>query len=103
MYDAQRDVEKFMLAHGLSHDPAIHTLDLVSEIGELAKLLLQASGYGRETSNYDDEDISDELGDTLYSLLALATVLGVDAEHALARALRKYDRRIREGGGPGSR
>lgn len=91
-----------MLAHDLSYEPAIHTLDLVSEVGELAKLMLQATGYGRQTSSYDEEDISAELGDTLYSLLALATVLDIDAEQALAGALRRYGRRIREDQGPGS-
>ena len=29
----------FLARHGLSHTPQIHTLDLVSEVGEIAKAI----------------------------------------------------------------
>lgn len=102
MIDSQRDVERFLQRHGLEYDVTTHMLDLVSEVGELAKLLLRASEYGREPLSYGDQ-LSGELGDAFYSLLALATVLDVDAEDALQGALQKYERRLEEYGDPGSR
>ncbi len=101
MIDAQHDVERFMFRHGLRYDPATHMLDLASEVGELAKLVLQASDYGRRPL-VDDGSFSDELGDVFYSLLTVATVLDIDAGEALQDALRKYEGRMRERGAPGS-
>jgi NTP pyrophosphatase (non-canonical NTP hydrolase) len=101
MIDSQRDVERFMLRHDLHYDAAAHVLDLVSEVGELAKLVLRAGDYGHRPLD-DDVDFSNELGDVFYSLLTVATVLDVDAGEALQRALRKYEERIQERGGPGS-
>lgn len=101
MIDSQRDVRRFVLRHGLQYDAAIHTLDLVSEVGELAKLVLQATDYGQQGLD-DDVPFSAELGDVCYSLLALAVALDVDAGQALDDALQKYERRLRQHGGPGS-
>lgn len=99
--DLQRDVERFLRHHGLQHDAAAHVLDLVSEVGEVAKLVLEASDYGGRPLDRG-VDFSDELGDVLYSVLALATALDVDAEEALHAALRKYERRLEKRGGAGS-
>jgi NTP pyrophosphatase (non-canonical NTP hydrolase) len=41
-------------------------------------------------------ELADEIGDALYSLLALAEVCGVDAEEALRTALQKVERRLIE-------
>lgn len=101
MIDAQRDVGRFMRRHALQHDAATHLLDLVSEVGELSKLVLEASEYGQLPVE-DTVDFSGELGDVFYSLLAVATVLEIDAGDALEGALRKYQRRLEEGSGPGS-
>lgn len=101
MIDAQRDVQRFLLQNGLQYDAATHTLDLVSEVGELAKLVLQASDYAQRPLDRD-VDFGGELGDVFYSLLALATALEVDAGRALDGALRKYERRLEERGEPGS-
>ena len=44
----------------------------------------------------------DELGDTLFALLALAEELDVDASAALEQSLEKYERRIDKRGSAGS-
>jgi len=101
MIDPQRQVRRFMRRHGLQHDAVTHMLDHMSEVGELAKLVLEVSDYGHRPID-DAVDFSGELGDVLYSVLALATALDVDAGEALDGALRKYERRLGEHGGPGS-
>ena len=49
-----------------------------------------------------DFRITEELGDLLFSLLALANTLNVDLEKALEESLEKYRQRIAKKGHPGS-
>jgi len=93
--DRQRRVAAFARRHNLLHDPATHALDLSSEIGEVAKEVLLSTDYGRRAPQFRPE-LSDELGDALYSLLTLAEVCGVNVGDALEAALEKYERRLAE-------
>ena len=97
----QERVAGFARRHGLVHDPATHALDLVSEIGEVAKEVLLASDYGRRAPEFGPQ-LAGELGDALYSLLALAEACGADADRVLTAALEKYKHRLSERGEAGS-
>lgn len=100
--DWQREVAALMRRHQLLHDPATHVLDLASEVGELAKELLLATDYGRRPAECGAA-LAEEIGDVLYSLLALAEICDVDADEALHTALAKIERRLAERGEAGSR
>jgi NTP pyrophosphatase (non-canonical NTP hydrolase) len=98
--DAQDRVSEFLDEYDMDAEPEYRLLDLVSEVGELAKDVNDATDYGESP-----EDVavkSDELGDALFALLAAAESLDVDAEAALDEALAKYRGRIDETGDPGS-
>ncbi len=72
-------------------------MDLVSEVGELGKEIIKGSDYG--SKEYETtEDTRIELGDVLFSLLALSSDIGVDANMALELALEKYEKRFEEKG-----
>jgi len=101
MANRQQRVALFAHRHDLLYDPSTHALDLVSEVGEVAKEVLLATDYGRRAPHFRPH-LADELGDALYSLLALAEACGVDAEGALGAALKKYERRLIERGDAGS-
>lgn len=92
----------FLARHGLSHTPQIHILDLISEIGEIAKALLEASDYD-ESPPRRTLALAEELGDAFFSLIALAESLDVDLETALEKVLAKYESRLAEKGHCGSR
>jgi NTP pyrophosphatase (non-canonical NTP hydrolase) len=92
----------FLARHGLSHTPQIHILDLVSEVGELAKALLEDSDYG-ESPSQSTPALEEELGDVFFSLIALAESLNVDLEAALDKAFVKYEARMAAKGHCGSR
>ena len=79
----QRRCRAFLAQHGLRHAPEIHALDLVSEVGEVAKALLESSNYG-ESPSQPMVNLEEELGDAFFSLIALAESLDVDLEAALA-------------------
>ena len=97
----QQQVRVFLDIYDLAHTPQTHALDLVSEVGEVAKALLEATEYGR-LPLCRSGDVADELGDLFYSLVALAESLDVDLEAALNAALDKYQIRMAAKGHPGS-
>jgi NTP pyrophosphatase (non-canonical NTP hydrolase) len=98
--EEQRRVSAFVDRHGLEAPPEFRLLDLVSELGEVAKGATESTGYG------DDPDRlrldPDEIGDVLFALLALAESVDVDAGEALEAALSKYEARLDETGSPAS-
>ncbi|MBZ6495282.1 MazG-like family protein [Natrinema longum] len=96
----QQTVAEFVDTHDLETPPAYRLLDLVSEVGELAKDANTSTGYGDAPA--DLEIASDELGDALFALLALADSLETDATAALAESLEKYETRMNDAETPGS-
>jgi NTP pyrophosphatase (non-canonical NTP hydrolase) len=99
--ELQRSVRGFVEAHGLEASAEVRLLDLLSEVGELAKEALKVSEYGHRAFT-PTPDWQDELGDALFSLFCLANETGVDVEQALHGALQKYERRLAAGGDAGS-
>jgi NTP pyrophosphatase (non-canonical NTP hydrolase) len=100
MNDRQQQVAEFVETHDLEAPPEYRLLDLVSEVGELAKDANESTGYGTSPDDLSIE--SDEIGDVLFALLALADDLEIDADAALEEAVAKYERRLEDGGSPGS-
>jgi NTP pyrophosphatase (non-canonical NTP hydrolase) len=100
MDDQQRRVAAFVDEHDLETPPEYRLLDLVSEVGELAKDANESTRYGDEPGDFDLE--TDELGDVLFALLALAADLDIDADEALEEAVSKYERRLANDGSPDS-
>jgi NTP pyrophosphatase (non-canonical NTP hydrolase) len=97
MKELQETVHAAAARYGLSRDPAVRALDAASELGELAKEILRATGYGARPLTAGD-GLREELGDCLFALLNLADVLGLDAADALCGALGKYEARFRARG-----
>lgn len=98
--DEQQQVAAFLETHELDGDPAFRILDLVSEVGEIAKDANESTEYGASPEDLDVK--TDELGDALFSLLAVAESLDVDADDALDEALEKYRVRMDESDTPSS-
>ena len=92
----QQHATVFARRHQLVRDPVTHTLDLVSEVGEVAKEILLATDYGQHAPRFSQELVG-ELGDALYSLLVLASACDIDAGKALDSALAKYRDRLSKG------
>jgi NTP pyrophosphatase (non-canonical NTP hydrolase) len=94
---------KFAQKHNLNHPPGVYALDLMSELGEVAKEVLLATDYGkRPFPHQSTHNLSGELGDLLYSLCLLADAANVNLDTALTAALQKYERRWQAKGHPGS-
>jgi NTP pyrophosphatase (non-canonical NTP hydrolase) len=93
MNNWQEQATNFAQKHNLSHAPGVYALDLMSELGEVAKELLLATAYGQQEPDYDHEAIAGELGDVLYSLCLLATAVDVNLDSAFTDTLQKYEQR----------
>jgi NTP pyrophosphatase (non-canonical NTP hydrolase) len=76
-------------------------LDLVSEVGEVAKEVLESSEYGR-AAFHASSAWGEELGDVFFSLVCVADSSGVELEQCFVEALAKYGARLREHGDAGS-
>lgn len=96
----QRRVAEFLDEHDIRTNPPYRVLDLASEVGELAKDVNASSEYGIDAESAAVS--SDELGDTLFCVLALAAESGIDAGDALDEALAKYEARLDSAETPGS-
>lgn len=97
----QERVAAFSDMHGLRAGAEARLLDLVSEVGEVAKEALAATRYGEEPF-HAREQWREELADVFFSLIALANATGVDLDAALEGALAKYRDRLARRGDAGS-
>ncbi|WP_256685081.1 MazG nucleotide pyrophosphohydrolase domain-containing protein [Halococcus qingdaonensis] len=98
--EEQRTVAAFIDEHDLDGKPAFRILDLAAEVGEIAAEATDSTNYGTES---DEINVAtDEIGDALFSLLAVAHSLDIDADEALQESLEKYERRLTETGSAAS-
>ncbi len=97
----QNLVADFVERTGIDTGEPLRMLDVVSEVGELAKEILKSTEYGkkpfRPTAAWNDE-----LGDVMFSLICLANRTNVDLEAAVIQALKKYRHRVESKGDVGS-
>jgi len=99
--DLQNRVNKFIEENGLETSLETRLLDLLSEVGELAKATLKGTNYGKESFEVTDA-WRDEFGDVLFAIFVLAKQTDVSVEDALLAALKKYEGRIKSSGEVGS-
>lgn len=97
----QQKVAAFVAQHQLEAPVEARLLDLVSEVGEVAKEVLKGSDYGRHPFEAGDEWAA-ELADALFSLICVANSTGVNLEAALDQVLDKYRQRLTQAGDAGS-
>ena len=96
MRHLQDKVKNFCEQHDLSTSSEVRFLDIVSELGELAKEILLHSDYGKKTIDHSAR-LEEEVGDTIFSLIALSNSFDIDMEVALNKVLKKYELRAHNG------
>ncbi|MFC1740940.1 MazG nucleotide pyrophosphohydrolase domain-containing protein [Nanoarchaeota archaeon] len=96
MKEIQQRIKQFCETHGMSSSPEHRALDMMSEMGEVAKELLKMTDYGTKEREFREE-MKGELGDLLFSLVTLANSMDVDLSEALEAVLAKYEKRIEKG------
>ena len=89
----QKIVQEFTAQHNLSCGVQTRYLDFVSETGELGKEILKSTNYGKNDFTVTETAV-EEMGDCLFSLLALCNEMNIEAEEALKYAIEKYGKRF---------
>lgn len=92
IFNLQKRVKKITERYGLVNDPELCCLDLCSEVGEVAKEILNSTDYGRSPLK-PRRELKEELGDAFYSLISVANNQGIDLQKALFATLEKYEKR----------
>lgn len=95
MSNIQAKVDVFVKLHEMESPVDSRVLDLVAEVGELAKDVLKMSNYGRK--EFVKGEAADEIGDIFFSLINVANYFGVDLEEAVNASMDKYSKRIEKG------
>jgi NTP pyrophosphatase (non-canonical NTP hydrolase) len=99
--EIQERAADFVRESQLEAPMTARVLDLVSEVGEVAKEVLESSEYGR-AAFHPGPSWREELGDAFFSLVCVANSSGIDLEQCLLEALARYGARLRERGDAGS-
>lgn len=97
----QTRATEFAQKRNFDRPVGVYALDVMSELGEVAKEILLATDYGAHSPKFDRK-MEAELGDLLYSICMLATIAGVDLEEVFSKTLEKYERRWLSTGNLGS-
>ncbi len=90
---AQAQIDASIQALGGYWPPLANLARLFEECGEVARVVNQTHGPKRRKAGELTPELAEELGDTLYVLLALANSLDVDMTAALGAVLAKYEQR----------
>lgn len=96
MKDLQKRIKEFTTTHNLDSSPEIRMLDIVTEVGEIAKEIIKSTDYGSKPFQAKEE-LKPELGDAIFSIAVLANQLNIDLDEAVEMVLEKYERRLQKG------
>lgn len=99
--DFQTKVFAFVEAYNLKTSVETRLLDMMSELGEVAKETLKGSSYGKNEFS-PSADWEEELADAFFALICIANSTGVNLESALDLVLAKYQARLEDRGEAGS-
>jgi NTP pyrophosphatase (non-canonical NTP hydrolase) len=66
---------------------------LVEETGELARILNHLYGEKPKKSNEATQELEEEIGDVIYTLICLANSTGIDLDKAIRKSMDKVTKR----------
>jgi NTP pyrophosphatase (non-canonical NTP hydrolase) len=93
--EAQRAVDAWVGQFAEGYWPPLSNLArLVEEVGELAREMNHRFGHKPKRPDEPEQDLSLELADVLFVLIAIANSQKIDLDEAFGRVLEKY--RVRD-------
>ena len=91
----QEKVKQLVERYGLTADKESRYIDLIAQAGDLGKALLGSSDYGLRELTVS-EDIEEEAGNLLFSLLAFMNDFDIDENEVLDQVIACYEERMKE-------
>lgn len=101
LFDLQEQIQGFVRNYDLNEDIPSRVLDLSSEVGEVAKEVLNGTNYGDHAFVMTPK-FEEELGDVLFEILCIANAADIDLANAIHGTILKMKHRIERNGHPGS-
>ena len=77
-------------------EPLSQVARLAEEVGEAARILNHTYGDKPKKPGEKEDDLSDELGDIMYTCVVLANSEGIDLEQSMQRAIDKLQVRDKD-------
>lgn len=95
--EAQKEVDNWIKTVGVRYFNELTNMTILTEeVGELARIMARTYGEQSFKKGEEKEDISDEICDVLWVLLAIANQTGVDITEAFKRNLEKKNNRDKD-------
>lgn len=87
-------MEKVFKENGFEYfHPLSQFTRLVEEVGELARILNHLYGDKPKKNSEDKQNLEEEIGDVLFTLICLANSTGVDLNKAIKQSVEKLVKR----------
>ena len=90
----QKELDKWFKKNGWKYwHPLAQFARLMEENGELARILNHLYGEKPKKSSEEKQELEEEIGDVLYTLICLANSTGVDLDYAIKKSMKKVMKR----------
>jgi len=90
----QKELDNYFKKEGWGYwHPLAQFTRLIEETGELARILNHLYGEKPKKASELTQDLEDEIGDVIYTLMCLANGTGIDLDKATRRSLDKVAKR----------
>lgn len=90
----QKELDRYFKKEGWKYwHPLSQFTRLVEETGELARILNHLYGEKPKKASELNQELEEEIGDVVYTLICLANSTGVDIDEATKRSLDKVAKR----------
>ncbi|MFA7244495.1 MAG: nucleotide pyrophosphohydrolase [Patescibacteria group bacterium] len=90
----QKELDGYFKKEGWDYwHPLAQFTRLIEETGELARILNHLYGEKPKKASELEQDLEDEIGDVIYTLICLGNSTGVDLDKAARRSLNKVAKR----------
>lgn len=100
LQDFQKQTQEIIDRFKFDWSTYVQYIHLVEEVAELGEAITVAQGdrkKGRgEQALADHSDLIEEIGDSLFSVIAVANKLGVDSTEALEEAFKRYEVKLQK-------
>lgn len=90
MRKIQKQVDRWIKQHKIGYFKPLEILaGLAEEVGELARELNHHFGPKKKKPSEKDQEIGDEIGDIIFTLVCLANSLGINLDQSFQKVMRK--------------
>lgn len=97
MKDYQKELDEWFRDQGWEYwSPHEILVRLMEETGELARLVNHLHGPKKKKSSESKQDLEEEIGDIIYTLICYANSNGLDLDRAVRKSMNKVIKRDKD-------